>query len=55
MQIHRFTDDPALTEQFVRFGRDHYRGDDNWIARSTRRCVNNSHRRTASVRGAAIT
>lgn len=32
MNIHQFTDDHALTEKFIRFGTDHYRGDDNWIA-----------------------
>ena len=32
MKIHQFTDDHALTEKFIRFGVDHYRGDGNWIA-----------------------
>ncbi|MBK5096336.1 MAG: hypothetical protein JJE01_01050 [Gemmatimonadetes bacterium] len=32
MEIHRFSDDEVRTEEFIRFGRNHYRGDDNWIA-----------------------
>jgi hypothetical protein len=32
MKIHQFSDDGVLMEKFIRFGMDHYRDDNNWIA-----------------------